>query len=242
MTRRAAIRELLQETDDILTLLTEEYERAKNDFSINSIPRVKVKSALEHMRSILDYAALDVYHYVYKKNPPKIYFPYGSDHQKFKDSIGRNLPGLEIESILIYKLIESIQPHCILENTLTDLCAFTNHNKHQNLTSQTKVSKVATTNVGNLVSFGRGGGQVVFENCVINGLPMEQGRVINLRPEMSDAEMLSQFDPRLLITISRVAGELKFKLGNTDHDALAFLTRSRNIVSDFVDRLYAIIE
>lgn len=241
MSRRAAIKELLQEVDEILVSLAAVYEKAKDDVSIASIPRVKVKSALEHLRSALDYCAIDIYHFLYKKDPPKIYFPYAPDERKFRDYISRTYPRIEIINGKIYKELESIQPHSLNENTLLDLCGFTNHNKHQNLTSQTKVSRAASTSVGGIIKFGQGGGSAKFTNCFVNGLPMGKGMVVNLNPEMSDIEMSIQFNPRLTIPISRDAGELKFKLENSDHDALVFLTKSRDMVSGFVDRLYKII-
>ncbi|MGK5040456.1 hypothetical protein ACQ4WQ_08945 [Janthinobacterium sp. GB1R12] len=242
MSRRDAIRELLQEVDEILLNLAGVYEKAKSDFSIESIPKVKVKSALEHLRSVLDYSAIDIYYFVYKKDPPKIYFPYAVDERRFRDYVSRTYPKIETVNNVIYKEIESIQPHSLMENTLLDLCGFTNHNKHQNLTSQTKVARPASTSVGGLVKFGDGGGQVIFENCFMGDLPMGKGMVVNLNGKMSDVEMLSQFNPRITIAISRDAGDLKFKLENTDHDALVFLTQSRDLVTGFIDRLYAIID
>lgn len=241
MSRRAAIQELLQEVDEILVNLADVYKKAKDDAGIVSIPRVKVKSALEHLRSTLDYCAIDIYYYLYKKDPPKIYFPYAVDQRKFRDYISRTYPKIEVINGNIYKEVESIQPHSLMENTLVDLCGFTNHNKHQNLTSQTKVLRPASTSVGGIVKFDQGGGSAIFKNCFVNGLPMGKGLVVNLNYEMSDMEISSQLNPELIIPISRDAGDLKFKLDNSDHDALIFLIKSRDMVSGFVDRIYKII-
>ena len=56
MSRKSDIEELLAEVEEISSNFSLEYEKAKTDLSINQISRAKVKSALEHLRSILDYS------------------------------------------------------------------------------------------------------------------------------------------------------------------------------------------
>ena len=61
MARMGDIEELFVELEEIISSLTDSYENAKKNTSILEISRVKVKSAFEHLRSILDYC---VYSYL----------------------------------------------------------------------------------------------------------------------------------------------------------------------------------
>lgn len=102
MSRREDINELFNEIREILSYLSKLYEDAKKDPSITKIDRVKVKSALEHLRSILDYSAMDTYFFVYNQLPPKqVCFPYGKDESKFRNSLtalSSNIKYIHLES------------------------------------------------------------------------------------------------------------------------------------------------
>ena len=178
---------------------------------------------------------------MYAGKVPKIYFPYKKDKASFDDAINKTFKNIEKLNVDVYKAVESIQPHVFGSDTLVDLCGLTNDNKHQNLTPQTKVAQPGMMNVGGLVAFGRGGGVVNFHNSRVNGLPIGKSSFVQIRADMSDSEILDQLNPALSISITRIGGRVQFKLNNSDHDALEFLSKSRLMVSGFVDRLYVII-
>ena len=61
MSRINDIRELISDIDAVLIDMSLIYKNAEVDFSVNCLPKVKVKNTLENLRSILDYSALDIY-------------------------------------------------------------------------------------------------------------------------------------------------------------------------------------
>lgn len=241
MSRIKDIRELISEIDAFLVDISLTYKNAEVDFSIDCLPKVKVKNALENLRSILDYSALDIYEFLYPGKAPKIYFPYKENKLSFDEAINKIFKKIEILNVDVYKAVESIQPHVFGSDTLVELCRFTNDNKHQNLTPQTKVAEPVVRNIGGLVAFVRGGGVVNFHSSTFNGQPIGKSSFVKISANMSDEEILEQLNPDLSISITRIGGRVQFKLNNSDHDVLEFLSECRFMVFGFVEKLYAII-
>ena len=135
------IEEILKEVEEVISTISALYENAKKDSTVTQISKAKIKSALEHLRSILDYCALEAYLHVYEKKPGKIYFPYAKNEVLFDTYLAKNFKSLPQKNKKIYELIASLQPHVSGSNWLIDLCEYTNTNKHNNLTPQIKKTK-----------------------------------------------------------------------------------------------------
>ena len=75
--RKEDIAELLKEVKSIESTLTLE---KKNQ--VQKLSKIKIKSAFEHLRSALDYMALDIHEKYYKKKG-RIYFPYADNEKLF---------------------------------------------------------------------------------------------------------------------------------------------------------------
>lgn len=239
MSRLADIKELLAEVEEISENLVAAYAHAKSDRTVFQISRAKVKSALEHLRSVLDYCALDVYMRVYGTKPGKLYFPYGKNEALFNKHLAGSFKGLREKNFKLYGLVASIQPHVSGSNWLVDLCGYTNINKHDNLTSQIKKS-IDSVAVGNLVKVA-GNSTVTFVNSTVNGVQIgkDASTPATISDAMTDEEIAEQLNPdNPYIPITRVAEEVMFFIEGSDNDALAFIQDSTARVSEFVSQLY----
>lgn len=155
MKRYGDVISLIQESRDQFTEVEALYDRALRDKSLDI--RIKVKNLMENLRSILDYAARDVYDDICKPhrqklgkhNPRNIYFPYGRTEDDFKSSITNSLPDLEVLSNQIFGLMRSVQPFVSNNPWLCDLCSINNENKHDRLTPQAREEIETYTVEGN---------------------------------------------------------------------------------------------
>ena len=240
MSRIADIEELLIEVEEISSTISELYENARKDKSVLQISRVKVKSALEHLRSILDYSALDAYMCVYKNKPGKLYFPYAKNEALFNKHLANNFKSLRQKNPNIYNLIASVQPHMSGSNWLIDLCTYTNTNKHNNLTSQVKKTKDSVT-IGNLIKLS-GASTVTFVNSTANGIQIgkDSSTPVTISDAMTDKEIVSQLNPdNPYLPVTRVAEKVNFFIDGSSNDALKFIQDAKARISRFVDQLYA---
>lgn len=237
MSRIADIQELLAEVEEISSTLSEFYENARKDKSVLQISRVKVKSALEHLRSILDYCAQDVYLHVYGSKPGKLYFPYAKNEALFNKHLASSFKSLRKRNPKIYNLMASVQPYTSGSNWLIDLCSYTNTNKHNNLTPQVKKIKDSVT-IGNLVKIS-GNSTVTFVNSTVNGVQIGKDSLTpaTISDAMTDDEIASQLNPDIPVT--RTIEEISFFIDGSSNDALAFIQDAKTRISQLVSHLYA---
>ncbi len=225
--------ELLKEVENNLERLREQYELARKDDNIKSFLRPLIKTTLEHLRSILEYSAQDIWSFYNTKNK-KLYFPYGKDEALFKANVKRNLPNLQ-DHPSIYKLIESLQPYSAGDDWLTELCDQTNFNKHNSLSKQVrKNSEKSTTDVGNLVRMS-GGGTVTFTNCSYNGMPLGHGKPAVISGDMTTDEIKESIG--IPIPVKREFDWVEFRFENSTQDTLQLIEKAHNEISIYIDKL-----
>lgn len=176
--RQQDILELLQKVNENISLIEHEIKKASQNETIKEIFKAKIKASLEHLRSCLEYCAQDIYDIIIKPtlNPTDkdkaIYFPYGKTQEIFYSSICKNhfkqLPDINND---IYQLLESIQPYKSHSEWLTNLCIFTNLNKHNKLQRQDRSdSKNLIIENINIAKIAKGAkGKMSFKNCYFNG-------------------------------------------------------------------------
>jgi hypothetical protein len=103
--------------------------------------RARIKSVLEHQRSVLDYLVRQVNGKYCKKPPKKSYYPLGSKPEEFNAAFDRNMPGVRKAHPEIAEAFARYQPY-IPGPDGTDwlrwLTALVNGNKHNQLTPQTQ--------------------------------------------------------------------------------------------------------
>jgi len=214
--------ELLSHTKGLLTEIQAEYVRAKTTESIVAIARPKVKSCLEHLRSVLEYVAADLAETLATK-PRRCYFPYGRDATLYQQSLSQNLPGLDIR---YEALIEALQPHVCGDNWLVELASASNFNKHIKLDVQERRNIDATLRIGRYVSIG-GTGQI--GQLIIDGVLVNPGGPLSGDSCVSEVRNLPTSVP-----VTKEYDSVRFVLKDSGVDVLDLLQRSHTNISQFV--------
>lgn len=238
MDRYEDIIELLDVVKSDITLISAEYERAKSDEDVAMILRPKIKTCIESLRSVLDYAAIDIrLSYTKKKN--KVYFPYGATEEEFIKNVSVGMHGFKEHSPAAYSLVESLQPYRYGSDWLVVLCKRANFNKHNRLSSQKRVnSPAATTTLGGLVK-NHGSSTATFLNCYVDGLPLAKNGTLIMSPRHRVAEIEKQlFVP---LAVSREYEWVEFEIDGSSHDALKLITVSHTEISNFISELKKIL-
>lgn len=103
--------------------------------------RPRIKSVLEHQRSVLDYLVQQVNAKYCKKPPKKTYYPMASKPGEFNAAFDRNMPGVRKAHPGIAEAFARYQPYePSVDGTdwLRWLTTLVNGNKHNQLTPQTQ--------------------------------------------------------------------------------------------------------
>lgn len=238
MNRREDIRLIFEECDANISRIDAIYNSAKSDDQQMEVLKPIVKSTLEHLRSILEYSAQDIWEsYTKKKNKP--YFPYGKNTEFFQKSVKKNLPGLAEQRPDILSLIESIQPQAANESWLLNLCEYTNSNKHDRLKGQVRRDSPSNTisiNNGDIVI--RDSANVNIVEYIYNGMK------INSAPMHISSTTPSQVLKGMVnegVEIKKQHDWVEFHFEGSVHDVLALLKQSREEIELYILKLYTLI-
>lgn len=229
------VSELLAECGEILEAIDNSYRAALTDEDIVKVARPKIKSCLEHLRSALEYIAMDLSNHTNSpKTKEKVYFPYGKDKRNFRKYLCKVLPDLEKKYV---ELIESIQPFSCGSNWLIKLCSQNNISKHIELQKHTRInSEKSFTKIGSSVSFGE------IKNVKI-GKITEHGKLLNPKPITLDSSK-SILDTRKDffgdVDIAREYESVKFVFQDTSIDIKELLVESYNEIRRFSEKIYTI--
>lgn len=236
--RKDDIYEILEDVDETLEIIADKYVKAEENSEVKEVVKVKVKSAMENLRSCLDYCIHDIDEKILKKHRKVLYFPYKDSKTEFKEVINKQFKGLRNKSPEIYSILESIQD---FNNKnipwLGILCRRTNKIKHDKLLKQTRKDNQAAFIPGAIRV--ENGASVTLSNCMLedtngNLLPMNftldsNGTVTSMGP----------IDNR--ITIEKV-NWVTFTINGTDRDVLEFLTQCRSELGEMIRKVYIEIE
>ena len=235
MERYEDIQELLKTVQSNINQIELEYKKAKQDDELKTILRPLVKSTLEHLRSILEYATQDIWLSYNSKSNKKLYFPYGKDRHFFNKSINKNLPRIKKIKPNIYNLISNLQPHKCQDNWLIELCKQTNFNKHDKLSLQKrKNSKNSRTTIGNMFQIDATS-SITFSNCSINGVPVGSETPVHIHGEMDTKTIKDKIN--LPINISKEFDWVEFRFENSAIDTLQLIKKSYQEISNFITKL-----
>lgn len=235
MKRIGDMRELLDWVSAELSKLHLVYEHAKKDETKASIPQPLVKSCLEHLRSVLEYAAQDTHDTVIG-GKRRLYFPYGDNKKNFVGSVAGNLPMLPTLRPDVYALYESVQPHASGSTWLLDLCKHTNFNKHNQLSKAERVnSPNSTTKAGNFFETS-GNASITFVGSTYNGQPIggPRGEAV-ITGNMSAREVKEAL--ALDIPVTREFEWVQFRFKGSSLDSLELLTKGHREITAFIDKL-----
>lgn len=230
--------ELLAAVESNLQKLRDLYGVARIDENIQAILRPLIKTSLEHLRSVLEYSAQDIWS-AYNSKKEKIYFPYGKTEALFRQNVKRNLPNLQDYKSL-YKLVESLQPHIAGNDWLIELCQHTNFNKHDSLSKQIRTnSKESRVDIGSgAFAFNAGSvGTITFVNGFMNGVPVGHDKPLVLSGDMSTQDMRNRLGDSL--PIKREFNWVEFRFSGTATDVLQLIEKSHSEISSYLERLRA---
>ncbi|MCT9852831.1 hypothetical protein P2R64_20870 [Priestia megaterium] len=231
--RKNDIYDMLQDVDDTLLLIAENYVKAVENKEMKEILKVKIKNTMENLRSCLDYCIHDIDECVLGKHRIKLYFPYKETKNEFKDIINKNFKGLRNKNPKIYSILESIQDFQNEDSPwLTILCRKTNKVKHDSSLEQKRQDN-HQVDIGNgLISMVNT--RATFEGCVMNGVPLS----LSVSPE-GNITSRQPIDPRL--SIEKIDW-VTFTISGTNRDVLEFLTQCKNGIERMVREIYTEIE
>ncbi len=238
MSRKADVGELLEEVNEIESEIKAYYTRAKAGEKTTQIPRIKVKSALEHLRSILDYCALDI-HEMYYDGKGKIYFPYGTNEALFKKHLKSHFKNLAGKATKVYELVKSVQSFNTERDWLVALCNTVNSNKHIKLSSQDKQVEKSVT-IGSLGKVS-GGGKIVIHGGTVNGIPIakDPNVPVIITSTSSEEEIRKTINPgNPYLAISKETEKVEFILDESGWDALDLISEAKNGIEAMVAKLY----
>lgn len=234
---------LLDDVAEIRSALEREYAAACGNPDIKTVLRTKVKSALEQLRSVLEYSAHELRdkHCGGYKPDDRVYFPYARTKSRFEKIREKNLPGLITASPEAAAVVASIQPFTCGDDWLIRLCDQVNFNKHQRLEDQVRVnSQAGSYSVGNLVRIGSENTRVVFEETIIHGRPLADGKPMVFTSGMTDDEIAAQLGsdaPNFRIT--REFSWVEFRFASSAEDALQLIGKAHDEIAIYTDAIKA---
>lgn len=218
--------ELLVQLGSDIAYIEMVYEQAKKDRRIVSVGKPRVKSMLEHSRSILEYSAGAVATLSATRSGRKVYFPYGSTEAEFRRNTLSIFPNLQADSMECYMLFESLQPHLQSEPWLLALCGLANENKHNQLVQQSRGNTDAV-----VVSVG---GMYVFDesSMILVDDPRDCSQALELSSKLAVEEIEQVFKG---VQVNTEYAGVSFRFSGYTYDILDFFKRVNCELSDYVD-------
>lgn len=234
MSRYDDVREVLACASELIADIKAEYDEARSNEAVG-VSRVKIKHAVELIRSALEYTAQDVWR-SYTKKQNKVYFPYGKDEPQFLASVKRSLPGVDLQAPKLYEIISGAQPHSCGDSWLFDLCMVSNFNKHNGLSRQSrKVSESNTITLGNIAKVS-GDSELTIGKCYQDGVLISGSGPLVLSNKKGIAEAKKQVSDG--ISLIQEFDWVEFHIESSDGDALKLLQTSHVNTSRIIESIY----
>lgn len=231
--RESDINEMLEDICRNMDYIYEKKNLAIEDKNIKELAKPQIKSILCHLRSILDYIAMDIYETIYKDKPPKndIYFPYGNTFHAFNENVGRNFHKMSKRNKKVYNLIKSIQPFVTGDDWVVRLCKINNINKHNQLSAQERIDGTELHFEDNFIHISdfNDSTNLFIKNCVVNG--KKQASDILITNGMIITDEKNNFD----ISINKWT---EFYFESTNIDILEYLVKAQENIVQFKTRVY----
>jgi hypothetical protein len=223
---------LLSDINELIDYSKNELKQLKQS---DKISKVRVKNILENLRSALEYSAQEI-NKTQKNQKKRVYFPYGEDEEKFKQSLTRNLPEIESNTNL-FQLIENLQNHKSGDNWLYLMCNATNiakHNKGLNIENQPERNKkIKSIQSGGIhISGGK--------NITVIGNTYNGKRVPNFTLNENDLDITDPGEVEIKIEFE-ITENQKIVIKDIEQDLFVFLEKCVDQISDFIRNLYKII-
>jgi hypothetical protein len=173
LNRAKSVEALLARAKQDFSALKKAYDASLHEKHVREDLKVSIKNIYENLRSCLDYIAHDTFEKFCSasKKPDRLYFPIRPSATEFKQAISKDFPALNTSAPGLYACLEAVQPYN--SDWLGKFNKLNNHNKHQDLTEQTRTEarQVTVSRAGGSVSWGPG---VSFGSGVsVVGVPID---------------------------------------------------------------------
>ncbi|MEM9994364.1 MAG: hypothetical protein AAGE79_09540 [Acinetobacter pittii] len=227
--RREDINDLLEESNEILKLI----------ISYHKVPKAKVKSIFEHLRSTLEYLANDINDQISKPTKGNLYFPYGKNEGIFNNRIKQHFPLLKNEFPDIYDELLNFQDFKTNDDWLCKLCDLVNNVKHNNAIN-------VKHEQGQLINFFAGDYNIVemvnsnVADVRIEGLTVN-GKKVDDFTFNKNGEMLITKKGELTVDF-KVTRDKKILIGDELLDLIPFFNKCIKKITAFVDKIYFLLE
>lgn len=129
------IHALLADSEEQLATLHSLHDEAIRDTRVHARLKTRVKSIVEHYRSVLDYLAVEITsRYGKTQGSGNIYYPFAQAPNDFGPTMERNMPGVAAAEPTIADAISRHQPYD--SEALRNLSKLVREQKHNRLTEQ----------------------------------------------------------------------------------------------------------
>lgn len=134
---------------------------------------VMVKECLDHLRSCLDYIAMDIVQCLNLQidERVKVYFPVHDTEEKYEKHVKESFPSLEVKSPVISRQLRSVQSFTSHESVLGKLRMLSNSAKHHALPKPIDRKTARVEVPGAFLVEGR---NIVFSGNRINGMLVDE--------------------------------------------------------------------
>jgi len=235
---RNDVEETLAAADECIGRLKVKYDEAKRNPTNARISMLEVKTAMDHLRSALDYLAVGVRKQLYPndKNRHKIYFPYHSDPVEVDQRIQLQYPDLDKSMPQLGLLFRSVQSYVVNSDWLLVLCRQHNHAKHEGLPKQERKIR-ESLDIGGVFKFGGEFKNIRMWGNIVNGKRLEPNGSVNISSDMPLPEIQKQYGSTIPVT--KTVDGIEFRIGETQWDALKLLETARAAIGPLASGVFS---
>lgn len=224
--------------EDIKDLIAEAKEIQSIIVNYTKIPKPKVKTILEHLRSCLEYAIYDINSKLSSPRPvDRLYFPYAENLKNFDATIDKKFPLLKTEFPEVYN--EMVKLHDFKDDTswIKILCDLTNYTKHKGaipINHESEVFKSTLISIGGKPLFDLGpDAKLEVIGGTYKGKSFDDFVIVNDQLSITKKGDLS-FD-------FKITKDKKILVGDDSIDLIPFLSHSTYLIENFCTNLYLLI-
>ncbi|MDN7895820.1 hypothetical protein QZM82_06385 [Burkholderia cepacia] len=230
------MQELLTDVSRLRGELEKQYQDARTDPEIKTVLRPAVKSALEQLRSALEYSAYGLYekYCTATMNERNVYFPYALEEAAFNLRMDACLKGLPAACPGAADAIRSIQPFACGDDWLPNLCNQTNFLKHKGLGEIAREnSPHSALSLGNI--FRATNSNITFGEIVVNGVRVNAGGPVRVSPATTRVELQNQLIEPAKHLATQEFEYVKFMFAKTAEDTLELIGKAHDGIATYAE-------
>jgi hypothetical protein len=230
------MQELLADVARLRNELEKQYEAARTDPEVKTVLRPTVKSALEQLRSTLEYSAYGLYerHCKGSMSDKDVYFPYSLKLAGFNRRVEECLKGLQHACPGAVDAVKSVQPFVCGDSWLSSLCNQTNFRKHKGLGEfMRRNSAKSELSIGNAIR--SSGGGTTIGRLFVDGKLLNPGGPIQISTTTSRDELKSQLRKDSQHLVTQEFEYVNFLFAGTADDTLELIGKAHDRITAYAE-------